>query len=266
MIRLDSRTEVDLSPVIKSSKTAQKIHHCKQHEGYLVQLLRVQVLPFNNSLVIHRRSPKKRERDYFYCCAIPIIIKRMSTANASSPNHVVDVGADKGEETPPTIAASQRQVSSRRLQQPALLERFLASPSTQHPSSSSGYGILCNDPSGLCLSATGSFLPNNRRDQSQSHPHPKKKKLQNLDDAVNTGVFTSLTKLAHQLQPSAATTAVPFLITLEYEKSNLLIKEYDGHAIALKVPALKEVSPEVGAGATTGNSTLDVANATNGSS
>lgn len=170
----------------------------------------------------------------------------MSTTSVSSPDHV-DAGADKGEETPPTTTPQ-----APRRRQPALLEGFLAPPTQQQQPS--GYGILCNDPSGLCLSATGSFL---HRDHNKTTP----KKLQNLDDAVNTGVLTSLTKLAQQLQPSAAT-AIPFLITLEYEESNLLVKEYDGHAIALKVPALREASPEVGA---TGNSTLEVTSATSGS-
>jgi Ragulator complex protein LAMTOR5 len=163
----------------------------------------------------------------------------MSTANASSPD-LVDAVGDKGEETPHNTTPQQQQQ-----RQPALLEGFLASQ--QQPS---GYGILCNDPSGLCLSATKSFLHN--RDHT--------KKLSNLDDAVNTGVITSLTKLAHQL---SASTAAPCLITLEYEESNLLIKEYDGHAMALKVPAWREPSPEL---ETTGNSTPAVTSASNGSS
>jgi hypothetical protein len=74
-------------------------------------------------------------------------------------------------------------------------------------------GILCNDPSGLCLSSKGEI------------------------DHSNSGVYTNLVRLASQLrQQGEATDSAP-LITIETDSSALLVKEYDGHAVALRVPS-----------------------------
>lgn len=69
-------------------------------------------------------------------------------------------------------------------------------------------GALCNDPNGMCLGSRG-----------------------DIDDS-KSGVYTSLVKLASQLRPGSE----PPLITIEYEKAALMVKEYDGHAVALRVP------------------------------
>lgn len=49
-------------------------------------------------------------------------------------------------------------------------------------------------------------------------------------DEAKSGVFTSLVKLASKLDPGSE----PPLIAIETEESVLLIKEYDGHAVALR--------------------------------
>lgn len=69
-------------------------------------------------------------------------------------------------------------------------------------------GALCNDPDGMCLGSRG-----------------------DIDDS-KSGVYTSLVKLASQLDPGSE----PPLITIETDKAALLVKEYDGHAVALRVP------------------------------
>lgn len=69
-------------------------------------------------------------------------------------------------------------------------------------------GATCNDRNGLCLGSRGAM------------------------DASKSGVFTSLVKLAAQLDPGSD----PPLITIETDKAALLVKEYDGHAVALRVP------------------------------
>ena len=140
--------------------------------------------------------------------------------------------------TPGTEAngtAEKSKDDSPRRRQPSLLDSLLVDP--DQDATDAGFGILCNDPTGLCLSATGSFM------------EKKKGSLANMDDAVNSGVYTSLTKLAQQL-PATDTSSTP-LITVETEDFNLLVKEYDGHAIALKVPAARASSV---AGASTAES------------
>jgi hypothetical protein len=73
-------------------------------------------------------------------------------------------------------------------------------------------GILANDPNGLCLIRLGSI------------------------DANNSGVYTNLVRLASKLQPQGeASESAPF-ITIETDTSATLVKEYDGHAVALCVP------------------------------
>jgi hypothetical protein len=69
---------------------------------------------------------------------------------------------------------------------------------------------LCNDASGFCVSAVGSM------------------------DPKTSGVYTSLVRLASQFQGHEGD--VP-LITIETAKGNLLVKEFDGHTVALRVPA-----------------------------
>ncbi|EEC50855.1 predicted protein [Phaeodactylum tricornutum CCAP 1055/1] len=79
-------------------------------------------------------------------------------------------------------------------------------------------GLLCNDPAGLCLATRGN--------------------MGNED----SGTYTNLVRLASQLQPDSkesssdgAIYAAP-LITIETESSAILVKEYDGHAVAIRVP------------------------------
>jgi hypothetical protein len=83
-------------------------------------------------------------------------------------------------------------------------------------------GLLANDVNGLCLVCRG--------DMPMKH---------------ETGVYTNLTRLASKLTPctSAAEDGNPTshtstpLITIEMEGSaSILIKEYDGHTVAIKVP------------------------------
>jgi hypothetical protein len=74
-------------------------------------------------------------------------------------------------------------------------------------------GILCNDSSGLCLSSKGEI------------------------DSSNSGVYTNLVRLASQLQQQGEATDSAPLITIETDASALLVKEYDGHAVALRVPS-----------------------------
>lgn len=69
-------------------------------------------------------------------------------------------------------------------------------------------GAICNDQNGLCLACRGAM------------------------DASKSGVFTSLVKLAAKLDPGSE----PPLITIETDKAALLVKEYDGHAVALRTP------------------------------
>lgn len=82
-------------------------------------------------------------------------------------------------------------------------------------------GAICNDRNGLCLGCRGAM------------------------DASKSGIYTSLIKLAAQLDPGSE----PPLITIETDKAALLVKEYDGHAVALRVP----VTDNTGASGTTKN-------------
>lgn len=81
-------------------------------------------------------------------------------------------------------------------------------------------GILCNDPNGLCLISKG-----------------------NMDSDANSGAYTSLVRLASQLQPNQQqqndTSPAP-LITIETDETSILIKEYDGHTVAMRVPTAPE--------------------------
>ena len=155
----------------------------------------------------------------------------MSTNNTSS-NNLANNGETEG--AGESIKASPHQ----RQRQPSLLESLMVEPAQN--ATDVGFGILCNDPSGLCLSATGNFIPQNNS------------RLASMDDTINSGVYTSLTKLAQQLQPGSGDNVAP-LITIETEESNLLVKEYDGHAIAMKVPAAIATSSSTNGGGTGGD-------------
>ena len=75
-------------------------------------------------------------------------------------------------------------------------------------------GILCNDPTGLCIASKGHI------------------------DTENSGIYTSLMRLAAQLpevKNAAAQGASP-LITIEYDSHATIVKEYDGHVVAVRVP------------------------------
>jgi Ragulator complex protein LAMTOR5 len=78
-----------------------------------------------------------------------------------------------------------------------------------------GTGILANDPLGLCIGSEGHVV-----------------------DEATSGVFTSMIRLASQLQNGSA---VAPLITIETEDSTILVKAYDGNAVALKVPTSNSV-------------------------
>jgi Ragulator complex protein LAMTOR5 len=69
---------------------------------------------------------------------------------------------------------------------------------------------LCNDESGFCLEARGSL------------------------DSRTSGVYTSLVRLASQLEGQIE--GVP-LITIESGKGNIMVKEFDGHAVAVRIPS-----------------------------
>jgi len=70
---------------------------------------------------------------------------------------------------------------------------------------------LVNDRSGLCLRSSGDIDPD------------------------NAGVYTNITRLASKLKPDESAP----LVTIEMEDSALLVKEYDGHAVAVRVPSGK---------------------------
>jgi hypothetical protein len=90
-------------------------------------------------------------------------------------------------------------------------------------------GILCNDSSGLCLSSKGEI------------------------DSSNSGVYTNLVRLASQLQQQGEATDSAPLITIETDDSALLVKEYDGHAVALRVPSTSAAAKEASNGEDTGS-------------
>ena len=70
-------------------------------------------------------------------------------------------------------------------------------------------GVLCNDSNGLCL-------------LSEGYTHG------------DSGVCTNLVRLASQLSPYDPGNAP--LITLESQPSVVLIKEYDGNTVSIRVP------------------------------
>ena len=87
-------------------------------------------------------------------------------------------------------------------------------------------GVVVNDPNGLCLLNKGDNMIGNGND---------------------TGALTSLTRLAQKLQNGDSSHP---LIALEYDTAAILLKDYDGHAVALQVP--KDAS-KAGEATTEGN-------------
>lgn len=73
-------------------------------------------------------------------------------------------------------------------------------------------GLVLNDPLGLFIASEGRV------------------------DTTNTGVYTSLVRLASQLHGAADTAQQP-LITIETDDATILVKAYDGHTVALRVPS-----------------------------
>lgn len=90
-------------------------------------------------------------------------------------------------------------------------------------------GILVNDLNGLCLISKGNMTTSTES-------------AANISDGNNSGVYTSLTRLASTLTPyqtaSMNNENPPSpLITIEMDgPTSILIKEYDGHTVAMKVP------------------------------
>jgi hepatitis B virus X-interacting protein len=82
-----------------------------------------------------------------------------------------------------------------------------------------GGGVLCNDQNGLCLGFRGDI------------------------DASRSGIYTSIAKLASQLDSTVDGSGggnnsqdVP-LISIQTEKSALLVKEYGERTVVFRVPA-----------------------------
>mmetsp|Transcript_13128 Transcript_13128/g.28497 ORF Transcript_13128/g.28497 Transcript_13128/m.28497 type:complete len:126 (-) Transcript_13128:126-503(-) len=81
-----------------------------------------------------------------------------------------------------------------------------------------GGGALCNDPAGLCLHCRGNI------------------------DASKSGSYTSLARLAAQLDGGNGVEAP--LISIETDKAAMLVKEYAGHAVVIRVPVTKNNEEE----------------------
>ena len=90
-------------------------------------------------------------------------------------------------------------------------------------------GILANEVNDLCLIDKGNIVTPTVARNGVAHT-----------GGDNSGVYTSLTKLASTLTPcqtAKSTSASPPLITIEMEgRTSILIKEYDGHTVAIRVP------------------------------
>mmetsp|Transcript_23942 Transcript_23942/g.51215 ORF Transcript_23942/g.51215 Transcript_23942/m.51215 type:complete len:168 (-) Transcript_23942:15-518(-) len=90
-----------------------------------------------------------------------------------------------------------------------------------------GGGALCNDRNGQCLGFRGNI------------------------DASHSGVYTSIAKLAAQLDStvdgSGTSGEVP-LVTIQTEKAALLVKEYGGRTVVFRVPAEADNSETAGDG------------------
>lgn len=108
-------------------------------------------------------------------------------------------------------------------QQPSNGDHGQQYPQEQPPSSSfdalfdtttGDRGILVNDPTGLCIASKGDI------------------------DTENSGIYTSLVRLAAQLPEvkNSIDSRVSPLITIEFGSHAMIVKEYDGHVVALRVP------------------------------
>ncbi|OEU15592.1 hypothetical protein FRACYDRAFT_240285 [Fragilariopsis cylindrus CCMP1102] len=95
-------------------------------------------------------------------------------------------------------------------------------------------GILVNDLNGLCLISKGNMSSSATTNTNTN----------------NSGVYTSLTRLASTLTPYQTANMnnenpPSPLITIELEgASSILIKEYDGHTVAMKVPNRKNTNDQ----------------------
>ena len=95
-------------------------------------------------------------------------------------------------------------------------------------------GMLVNDLNGFCLVSKGNM--------SQVAEKPQTSSGADNNDSNKSGVYTSLTRLASTLTPyqTASTNnenPTSPLLTIEMDgPASLIIKEYDGHTIAIKVP------------------------------
>lgn len=59
-----------------------------------------------------------------------------------------------------------------------------------------------------------------------------------MDGGDESGTYTSLVRLASQLYPQqegGMSTDAP-IVKIETDSSSILVKEYDGHTVAMKVP------------------------------
>jgi hypothetical protein len=93
-----------------------------------------------------------------------------------------------------------------------------------------GGGVLCNDQNGLCLGFRGDI------------------------DASRSGIYTSIAKLASQLDSTVDGSGggnnpqdVP-LVSIQTEKSALLVKEYGGRTVVFRVPTEEDKSDAAGNG------------------
>jgi hypothetical protein len=93
-----------------------------------------------------------------------------------------------------------------------------------------GGGVLCNDQNGLCLGFRGDI------------------------DASRSGIYTSIAKLASQLDSTVDGSGgrnipqdVP-LVSIQTEKSALLVKEYGGRTVVFRVPTEEGKSDAAGDG------------------
>lgn len=121
-------------------------------------------------------------------------------------------------------------------------------------------GILCNDPNGLCLATAGEPIDDH-----------------NGNNNKNSGVYTSLVRLANQLEEASVTTShnnamtssLTPLITIETESFNILVKEYyNGNTLAMKVPTHRTnnnndgITPKLQSSTITMNVTENMSDAT----
>ena len=95
-------------------------------------------------------------------------------------------------------------------------------------------GILANDANGLCLIDKGNMVTTTTVSTRNAGTDAS---------CDNSGVYTSLAKLASTLTPcqsAKSSSSSPPLITIELEgPTSILIKEYDGHTVAMRVPNVK---------------------------